>query len=163
MTKILLALALVVALPISAFAAGAAAPAAAGGGNPTGTDGCGLGWQVTKDKTMLGTTTRGTTNGFVPPTFGMTSGTIGCDQHSIAQNEHDSAAYAYNNFDSLKSEMAAGQGEILSGFAASLGCDAQTLGSMTKAQYKTLVNEKTSAIDMYMGVKSLVAQQGCGA
>jgi len=163
MTKILLAIALV-ALPVSGFAAGAAAPVKAAGsvGEPT-TDGCGLGWQIMKDKTMVGTSVRGTTNGFVPPTFGMTSGTIGCDQHSIAQNEHDSAAYAYNNFDSLKSEMAAGQGEYLTGFAVTMGCDVSTFGSMTKAQYKNIVGEKTSAIDMYMNVKSIVAQQGCGA
>ncbi|MBK9038693.1 MAG: DUF3015 family protein [Bdellovibrionales bacterium] len=41
-------------------------------------DGCGLGWEVTDSETMIGTTTRGTTNMFVPPAFGMTTGTIGC-------------------------------------------------------------------------------------
>ena len=45
-----------------------------------GSDGCGLGSEVTQKKSLLATTTRGTTNGTIPPAFGMTSGTIGCDQ-----------------------------------------------------------------------------------
>lgn len=55
--------------------------------SPGGSDGCGLGWEVTGEKTMLATTTRGTTNAFVPPTFGMTSGTIGCETHRFVQKK----------------------------------------------------------------------------
>lgn len=50
-------------------------------------DGCGLGWEVTSSETMIGTTTRGTTNAVVPPTFGMTTGTLGCKKLDIASND----------------------------------------------------------------------------
>ncbi|MFM8315218.1 MAG: DUF3015 family protein [Deltaproteobacteria bacterium] len=67
-------------------AKGSSASSGSVGLNDAGTDSCGLGWQVTQKKSFLATTTRGTTNAFVPPTFGMTFGTIGCDKHSFAKN-----------------------------------------------------------------------------
>ncbi|MGZ3705003.1 MAG: DUF3015 family protein, partial [Bdellovibrionota bacterium] len=82
-----------------------------------GSDGCGLGWQVTQKKSFLATTTRGTTNGVVPPTFGMTSGTIGCDQHSFAKNELPALNMVATNQDALMIDIAAGGGENLAALA----------------------------------------------
>src|SRR4051812_42927982 len=79
------------------------------------TDSCGLGWQVTQKKTLSAKTTRGTTNAFVPPTFGMTTGTIGCAQHPLSKRDVEGALYATTNFDELSVEMAEGQGEFLKG------------------------------------------------
>src|SRR3954471_20570420 len=76
-----------------------------------GSDGCGLGWQVTQKKSFLGTTTRGTTNAVVPPTFGMTSGTIGCDQHGFAKNDQKAIEFVAANYEPLMVEMAQGNGE----------------------------------------------------
>lgn len=127
--------------------------------NPSGTDGCGLGWQVTQKKTMLGTTIRGTTNAVVPPTFGMTSGTMGCDQHSIAKNDMEAAKFAYNNQDSISIEMAQGQGEYLAGLAKTLGCDDQVqaeFAKMTQDNYASIVGEGQSALRLIQNVKSQI-------
>ena len=69
-------------------------------------DGCGLGWQVNDGKTSTATTTRATTNYTVPPAFGMTTGTLGCDQLEIGQNDKESLNYVATNFEVLKSELA---------------------------------------------------------
>lgn len=131
-------------LPFSAFAA------------DTG-DGCGIGWEVTKERTLIATTTRATTNAFVPPTFGMTSGTIGCEQHAVAMNDQAAATYAYTNFDSLKSEMAVGQGENLEAFAQTLGCSASHLGQATKANYGDIYKSgNTSPAEMFNNVKKMI-------
>jgi hypothetical protein len=122
------------------------------------TDSCGLGWQVTQKKTLSATTTRGTTNAFVPPTFGMTTGTIGCAQHPLSQRDVDGARYAYNNFDVLSIEMAEGQGEFLKGFALTMGCDASSVEAfshMTQSHYRSIMNEgKASRLEMFDNVKS---------
>ncbi|NBV50384.1 DUF3015 domain-containing protein [bacterium] len=132
---------------------------AAAGANPSGTDGCGLGWQVTQKKTMLGTTIRGTTNAVVPPTFGMTSGTMGCDQHSIAKKDMDAAKFAFNNQESLSIEMAQGQGEYLAGFAKTLGCEDQVqadFAKMTQENYANIVGEGQSALSLLHNVKAQI-------
>jgi len=127
--------------------------------NPSGTDGCGLGWQVTQKKTMLGTTIRGTTNAVVPPTFGMTSGTMGCDQHSIAKNDMNAAKFAFNNQESLSIEMAQGQGEYLAGFAKTLGCDDQAqaeFAKMTQDNYAIIAAKGKSALGLIETVKAQI-------
>ena len=127
------------------------------GSNPTGTDGCGLGWQVTQKKTMLGTSIRGTTNAFVPPTFGMTSGTMGCEKHDIAKNDMDAAKFAFNNQEPLTIEMAQGQGEYLAGFAKTLGCDdtAQPeFAKMAQNQYGEIVKDGQSPLGLLKNVKA---------
>lgn len=127
--------------------------------NPSGTDGCGLGWQVTQKKTMLGTTIRGTTNAVVPPTFGMTSGTMGCDKHEIAKNDMDAAKFAYNNQEPLSIEMAQGEGEYLAGFAKTLGCEDSVQGDfakMTQENYETIVTEDQSALSLLKNVKAQI-------
>lgn len=123
-------------------------------------DGCGLGWQITQKRTMLATTTRGTTNAFVPPTFGMTSGTIGCAQHSFAKNELPAATYAFNNYEPLTMEMAQGSGEYLAAFARTLGCNDSLqaeFGHTMQSNFGAIMgSEKTTAVEMFHNVKSAV-------
>lgn len=125
-------------------------------------DGCGLGWQVTNKTTMSATTTRGTTNAFIPPTFGMTTGTIGCARHDIAKRDEAAAAYAVNNYDSLTTEMAEGHGEVLAGFARTLGCNDASMESfsqMTQKNYKSLVSTgEQPALNMFDQVKTHIKQ-----
>ena len=86
-------------------------------------DGCGLGWNITSNTTLSATTTRGTTNATLPPSFSMSSGTSGCAKHQIAKKEDRPAfEYALNNYDSLTIDMARGHGENLTAFARTLGC-----------------------------------------
>lgn len=108
-------------------------------------DGCGLGWQVTKKKTFSATTTRGTTNSVVPNTFGMTSGTIGCEQHSLVKADMKPLHYADANYENLMTEIAQGQGEYLTGFAASMGCSSAEFSSALQSNFGDIVEGKTPA------------------
>jgi len=128
--------------------------------SPGGSDMCGLGWQVTDKKSFLATTTRGTTNYVVPSTFGMTSGTIGCDQHSIAQRELPAVNYVATNKDALLIEMAAGKGESLSALAQTMGCsDAQVFARKAQESYASLAS--SSSVELYKNVKAFAVAQGC--
>jgi len=164
---LLLVVAALVYMPTSSFAA-----AASKGGstmNDVGTDGCGLGWQITQKKSFLGTTTRGTTNSFVPPTFGMTFGTIGCDKHSFTKNEEAGVSFALANQENLTIELAQGEGEYVAGFAQALGCkDAAAFGQMAQAKYSEIIGNNDSAVQMYKNVRNQIAQDAslsatCGA
>ncbi len=121
-------------------------------------DSCGLGWQVTQKKTLSATTTRGTTNIFVPPTFGMTTGTMGCAQHPLSKRDVEGARYAYNNFDVLSIEMAEGQGEFLKSFARTMGCDDSSMDAfshMTQSHYRAITNDgQATRMELFENVKS---------
>jgi hypothetical protein len=152
-----LVLAAVLTLSASAFAAGKAAPAGHQMGEPT-TDSCGLGWQVTDKKTYTATTTRGTTNFVIPPTFGMTTGTIGCDKLEIGKNDKEAADYVATNFEVLKSELAIGQGEYVSALATAMGCQssAAAVGQQLQQNYNQVVAPAQSAVELYKNIKSNV-------
>lgn len=150
MKKILL-IALVGLIPSAAFAA-------AGGTSPGGSDSCGLGWQVTDKKTMVATTTRGTTNYFIPYTFGITTGTMGCEKHDFAKKEVEAAVYAANNVDTLNIDFAKGQGEYLTAFAQSMGCndsDVNMLGAEVKRNYGS-ISSSANGVELYKAVRSVI-------
>lgn len=90
-------------------------------GSQGGSDSCGLGWEVTDKKTFSATTTRGTTNATIPPTFGMTTGTIGCDQHSLVKNEKRLLHYIDGNRELVMRDMATGEGEYLTQLTSMMG------------------------------------------
>lgn len=102
-------------------------------------NGCGLGWQVTKKMSMVATTTRTTTNSVVPNTFGMTSGTLGCTRHSVVKKGSAPLHFAEANYESLLAEMAMGQGEALQAFSQTLGCQSNELGQMVQQNYDVIV------------------------
>ena len=140
-------------------AKGSSASSGSAGLNDAGTDSCGLGWQVTQKKSFLATTTRGTTNAFVPPTFGMTFGTIGCDKHSFAKNEQAGVTFALANQENLSIEMAQGEGEYVAGFAQALGCqDVGAFAQMAQVHYTDIVKDNGSAVDLYKNVKHQISQ-----
>lgn len=128
-------------------------------------DGCGLGWQVTQKRTMIATTTRQTTNAFVPPTFGMTSGTIGCEQHQFAKNNVEATTYVVKNFENLRIEMAEGRGETLAALARTMGCNDSAVanfGEMTRAKYEVIFNSASaeSPVQVLMNVDAAVKAAG---
>ncbi len=127
-------------------------------------DGCGLGWVVIDSRNMMGTTTRATTNAFVPPTFGMTSGTIGCEQLSIAKNDVESASFVASNYETLKSELAEGRGESVTAALASMGCSAEQVPSVSteiQKNYDSVVGSTSNATELFNNLKSATAV--CGA
>jgi len=120
-------------------------------------DGCGLGWQVTNKKTMIATTTRGTTNAFVPPTFGMTTGTIGCEKHSFAKRDQKAIEYVASNYDSLMMDLAAGEGEYVEALAQTLSCgDVNQFGSVMRANYGQMMSAEHNAVELYRNIKAQV-------
>lgn len=150
---------------VSALVASGSALAAEGVNDP-GSTGCGLGWQVTQKKSFLATTTRETTHAFVSPSFGMTSGTSGCDQHSFAKRDVKALEYAVTNADPLMIEMAQGQGEWLEGFSAVMGCSNQAaFGQTLRANYGKILDAASSVQGRERGI--VIYDQalalGCGA
>ena len=147
---------LTMAFGVSAYAA--PKKGAADDVSPGGSDGCGLGWQVTDKKTMSATTTRGTTNGVVPATFGMTSGTLGCEQHPFVKAEMDAVQYAHNNYENLSIDMAKGQGEYVTAFAEAMGCsDTASVARLTQTNYPK-VSQAKNGVALYENVRELIRQ-----
>lgn len=122
-------------------------------------DGCGLGLQVTQDRTMIATTTRGTTNSIVPPTFGMTSGTIGCDKFTgFASLDKQNAEYVAKNFDTIRTQLAVGNGEYVDATAQSFNCNSAAFGSHVQKNYNTVVAPAQDGIELFKNLKAAAAQ-----
>lgn len=90
-----------------------------------GSSGCGPGWYLFKENSLVSSSFRSTTNAFLMPavTFGMTFGTSNCSQHKIVKTEKESLYFVTMNYFELKSEIAKGDGQYLSAFAKTIGCD----------------------------------------
>lgn len=121
-------------------------------------DGCGLGWQVTDKKSYTATTTRGTTNAFVPPTFGMTTGTMGCDRLDIGKNDKEAAEFVATNYDVLKIQLASGNGEYVSSLSTAMGCQnsAALVGKTLQQKYGTVVAPAQNSIELYKNIRAEV-------
>jgi hypothetical protein len=154
---------LIVLSAITFFASGAyaetkksaAASHESSGGAVHRSDGCGVGWQYTKKKTLFGTTTRGTTNNNLS-TFGMSSGTLGCQKHPIASREQDAVNYALSNYENLSIELAQGRGEFVDGMAQAMGCDAQSFGQVMQSHYGSIM--AGSGAELYGNMKAFQQQ-----
>jgi hypothetical protein len=122
--------------------------------------GCGLGWKVTKSMTTTGYTVRASTNGTFSNTFGMTSGTSGCEKHSIVLNEKKKIHFIESNLVPLRYEIALGAGERLDALTHLFGC----YGDDTKAIFKNTLRSKSGdlflgkarALDVYMGIEKFI-------
>ncbi|ACM21101.1 protein of unknown function DUF3015 [Geotalea daltonii FRC-32] len=114
MKKVLLLLALTIALTGSAFA-----------GQAAQNTGCGLGtllWQNKADNSILFQAFQATTNGsFGNQTFGISSGTLDCQQPSKFVQNEKLMHFVQSNMDNLAKDMAMGKGETLDTFAEMLG------------------------------------------
>ncbi|WP_432822839.1 DUF3015 family protein [Trichloromonas sp.] len=79
--------------------------------------GCGLGtmlWGSKADGSILSQTMQATTNGlFGNQTFGITSGTLGCEQPESIGADDRTFAYVRDNMDGLARDIAVGEGEYL--------------------------------------------------
>lgn len=86
--------------------------------------GCGPGWYVAKDNSLLSSALRATTNGLLFPsvTFGMTFGTSNCSKHSIVKLEKERLKFATENYYEIAVESAKGNGEYLTAYGELMGC-----------------------------------------
>lgn len=122
-------------------------------------DSCGPGWAVIQKRTLSATTTRQTINlGGILPTFGMTSGTMGCAQMPLSTLEEAAVKYTYTNKDSLMMEMAEGQGEILTAYAQTLGCSdgaIDAFSKMTQRNYRQITRDgEATGIELFQNVRA---------
>ena len=102
--------------------------------------GCGLGtilWDGQADGSVISQSLQATTNGtFGNQTFGITSGTLGCEQPANIVKNDKSLAFAADNMDMLARDIAAGQGETLDTLAELL----ELRATDRSALYATLQN-----------------------
>ena len=89
-----------------------------------GSSGCGPGWYVSQENTLLSSVVRAITNSVLFPvsTIGMTVGTSNCAKHEIVENEKEALYFATMNYFEIKKEMAQGGGEFLAAFSQTIGC-----------------------------------------
>ena len=86
--------------------------------------GCGLGYLLlgnqdnSKIMQVLAATTNGTSGN---QTFGITSGTSGCTEDGAVKLAKEAEVFAEVNFETLRHEMAVGEGEFVRTFASLLG------------------------------------------
>ena len=125
--------------------------------------GCGLGTQLMTGKSgiffhLVATYTNGLLGN---QTFGITSGTLGCNGDSQVTADAELKKFASTNFDQLSTEMAAGEGEALTALASLYGIESQDRAafySLTKANYGTIVgSDSVTAGEMLASIRTLMA------
>lgn len=125
-------------------------------------NGCGVGWYVMQDKSLLGTSVRNITdNALGVQAFGMTTGTSNCAKHDIVKVEKEQIYYTEMNMESLVAEMAQGQGQYLNEYARVLGCqDVEGFSKMTQESFlKISPSSETSAVEMFKNIKEQIKVQ----
>jgi len=154
MKKLLaVAFSLAMALPVQVFAKG---------NHPMA--GCGLGYILLSNKDngkvtqVLGATTNATSGN---QTFGITSGTSGCTEDGAVKLAKEAEVYAEVNLDSLRKEMAIGDGEFVRTFASLLGAKGTQVPTMLKMfhdEYASLFSSSdTSSAEMLKNLSSTLA------
>lgn len=135
-----------------------------------GMAGCGLGSMVfgpsgdAKDKIedvkvreVLAATTNGT---FMSQTFGITTGTSNCTSGGVAKVEKEQELFAEVNLDDLARDMAKGEGEYLTAYAAVLGCSAESqdaFAATTQANYEKIFNSADATpVEVISSTKSVL-------
>lgn len=98
--------------------------------------GCGLGWAVFKENSLVSSALRATTNGILfNATFGMTFGTSGCAKHSIVQNDKKALHFMDANKHQLMAELALGGGEYVNGLSQLMGCEEGAFAQKLQENY----------------------------
>lgn len=103
-------------------------------------NGCGMGWRVTKSMTTSASYTRALTNATFSNTLAMTSGTSGCARHDLVLNEKSKIHFIESNLIPLQYEVAVGSGERLEAAGVLFGCQQ----SMT--EFKAALKSNSSKI-----------------
>jgi len=126
--------------------------------------GCGLGTQLMAGQKgtlfkVLGATTNGT---FGNQTFGITSGTLGCQQGGVVTADARLQMFAGANMDNLARDMARGDGETLDAFAHLMKISDTDRGhffQFTQKHFADLfASDTTTAGEMLGNLKGLMAR-----
>lgn len=129
-----------------------------------GTAGCGLGSMLLGDSDGIMQIFAATTNGVsASQTFGITSGTSNCVDSGIISQNSEQEAFFEMNYDDLRQDMAAGQGEHLAAMGSLLGCSADVQGdlaSFSQAHYEQIFpTDHTTANQALYSYKMQLSQQ----
>ena len=145
------------------FMAGSAFDAAPVQAQGYGSAGCGLGSMLFGDQDGMIQIFAATTNGlFASQTFGITSGTSNCVDSGIISQNSEQEAFFEMNYDDLRQDMAAGQGEHLAAMGSLLGCSAEVQGdlaSFSQAHYEQVFpTDHTTANQALYSYKMQISQ-----
>lgn len=129
-----------------------------------GDTGCGLGSQIWEGQSsvpakVLAVTTNGTLGN---QTFGITSGTLGCEPGSVIKAEQRIPVFAAANLDRLAREIAVGEGEALDALAHLYGVsDAEraAFAARLHARFEAIFPTATvTAGDVLAGIDRALAE-----
>lgn len=123
--------------------------------------GCGLGsmaWRGQKGPIpqILAVTTNGT---FGTQTFGISSGTSGCDPQGRITGGTGRMALAFleNNMEQFALDASAGRGETIDTLAGILNVDSEKLGEVSKTNFAVLFpSENVDAVDVTAQLLALI-------
>lgn len=123
--------------------------------------GCGLGsmaWRGQRGPIpqILAVTTNGT---FGTQTFGISSGTSGCDPQGRISGGTGRMALAFleNNMEQFALDASAGQGETIDTLAGILNVDSTKLGEISKNNFASLFpSENVDAVDVTANLLALI-------
>lgn len=121
--------------------------------------GCGLGKTLWEGQSgLLANISAATTNGSSgTQTFGITSGTSGCNADSTVKTEKEQEVFVAVNLENISQEMAQGNGEHLRALATLMGCSTSVYGEfagMTQDKYEVLFPAAdTSTLNLLSGLK----------
>lgn len=123
--------------------------------------GCGLGslaWRGQRGPIpqILAVTTNGT---FGNQTFGISSGTSGCDPQGRITGGTGSMALVFleNNMEQFAMDASAGHGETIDTLAGILNVDSKRLGEVSKQNFATLFpSENVDAVDVTVNLLALI-------
>jgi len=115
--------------------------------------GCGLGSMAWRGQSgivpqILAVTTNGT---FGNQTFGITSGTSGCDPNGRVTGGTQKMVFAFvqDNMEQIAMDVAAGKGETLETLAGIMNVDADVLAERTHMQFAAIFpNDNVDAVDV---------------
>ncbi|MBF0208358.1 MAG: DUF3015 family protein [Oligoflexia bacterium] len=130
--------------------------------------GCGPGWYIVRENSLVSSALRATTNGILFPstTIGMTLGTSNCTKHSLVMKEKESLYYMTQNYSELQKEIAQGGGEFLDAFFTTVGCQGDQVqhfaqkmqanyGAIFSKQQKQMMNkESIGLLEVYKVILS---------
>lgn len=126
-----------------------------------GLAGCGLGTMVFSDKQdkyskmqILAATTNGTSGN---QTFGITSGTSNC----VDKKDSWASLYIESNFETIKNDVARGEGETINNLAKIYNCnDVTSFSNALKSNYETLF-QNNNPVETKEEVRSLAQTLNC--
>ncbi len=121
-----------------------------------GMAGCGLGaMALGKDGNQILAYTLNNT--ISPQSTWITTGVSECTEDGVAMADKEIQLFVEVNFESLKQEMAQGQGESIDALAALYEVDASEFATQLQSNYSSIVpTENVSSIEMVENINSVV-------